>query len=97
MHTYKEIVHFNDDNIICSKIMSIIESVDSVYTCRDGTISKIHPYIFTILSSPSATELRNISSQFTLGFGSFVDKIAYPFASTLQNGLDYRERNLVLG
>ena len=33
--------------------------------------------------------LGNISSQFAIGFGSFVDKIAYPFASTLQNGSDY--------
>ena len=33
--------------------------------------------------------LGNISSQFAIGFGSYVDKIAYPFASTLQNGSDY--------
>ena len=33
--------------------------------------------------------LRNISSQFAIGFGSFVDKIAYPFASTHQNGSGY--------
>ena len=33
--------------------------------------------------------LGNISSQLAIGFGSYVDKIAYPFASTLQNGSDY--------
>ena len=41
-----------------------------------------------------ANELQDISSQFALGFGSFVDKIAYPFSSTLQNGNDYRENHL---
>ena len=39
-------------------------------------------------------ELGRISSQFALGFGSYVDKIAYPYASTLQNGLDYIELSL---
>ena len=46
------------------------------------------------MSTPSVEELENISSQFTLGFGSFVDKVAYPYASTLQNGSDYLEFHL---
>ncbi|CAI8030409.1 Integrin beta-1 [Geodia barretti] len=46
------------------------------------------------LSNSITDELQRLSSQFTLGFGSFVDKIAYPFASTLQNGSDYLTRHL---
>ncbi|CAI8050319.1 Integrin beta-6, partial [Geodia barretti] len=46
------------------------------------------------LSNSITDELESISSQFTIGFGSFVDKIAYPFASTLQNGSDYLTRHL---
>jgi hypothetical protein len=49
------------------------------------------------LSTSITEELQNISSEFALGFGSFVDKIAYPYASTLQNGSDYQEINLSNG
>ena len=53
------------------------------------------PYhvVFRVLSHV-VEELGSISSQFTIGFGSFVDKVAYPYASTLQNGSDYLEFHL---
>ena len=58
----------------------------------------MYMYMFKFfMFSLSAEELQNISSQFALGFGSFVDKIAYPYASTLQNGMDYLENNLFNG
>ena len=47
-----------------------------------------------LLPNATVEELENISSQFTIGFGSFVDKVAYPYSSTLQNGSDYLEFHL---
>ena len=44
-----------------------------------------------------AEKLQNISTKFAVGFGSFVDKVAYPYASTLQNGNDYMENHLSEG
>ena len=44
-----------------------------------------------------AEELQNISTKFAVGFGSFVDKVAYPYASTLQNGSDYMKNDLTDG
>jgi protocadherin alpha len=46
------------------------------------------------LSNSIIEQLENISSQFHLGFSSFVDKIAYPFASILQNESDYLENHI---
>ena len=64
------------------------------------SVDVIHTHPFPIPGNDDFTqnllveELERISSQFTLGFGSYVDKIARPYASTLQNGLDYLEFHL---
>ena len=47
------------------------------------------------LSLSPAEQLADIAPPFAIGFGSYVDKIAYPFASTLQDGRDYLQYHFV--
>ena len=44
-----------------------------------------------------AEAVENISSQFNIGFGSFVDKVAYPYASTIRTQDAYLTNDLTHG
>ena len=72
------------------------ESTDSLIVIIVQSVSLSPPlslFLFLFL----AAELENISSQFNIGFGSFGDKVAYPYASTIRTQDAYLTNDLTHG